>query len=42
MSAPFLPDLGRERAAHIGLTVLMSMKIFPALKPASIPSGLRR
>ena len=39
MSAPFSRTFAASARLTVGLTVLMSMKILPALKPASIPSG---
>ena len=39
MSAPFSRTLAASARLTVGLTVLMSMKILPALNPASIPSG---
>ena len=38
MSAPFSRTLAASARLTVGLTVLMSMKILPALMPASMPS----
>ena len=39
MSAPRARTFAASARLTVGLTVLMSMKVLPALKPASSPSG---
>ena len=39
MSAPFSRTFAAKARLTVGLTVLMSMKSFPAASPTSIPSG---